>query len=101
MSKLWVKIIEKGFWKRDDQFYNLYIIEQNWDYFYEDRYDNEPPDLNENDLAYYIIYGDFIEVKNANRSRTCLSKDEAIDVAESTILYKINWEKNFIDSIID
>lgn len=91
MEDKFEKIIKQGSWKYNGEKKDIYIIIQNWDYFYEEGYDEEPLDLNEEGLAYYVIFGGFDELKNSNRSSTCLSINEAITLAEAKISSTICW----------
>lgn len=85
------KIIKEGYWIYNERVVPVYIIIQNWDFFYEEGYDEEPPDLNKEGIAYYIIFDKFETFKNANRSETCLSEKEVISLAEMKVSSKIYW----------
>ena len=85
------KILRKGYWTYNGKEIELCILKQNWDYFYEEGYE-ESPDLNENGYAFYVIFGNFKDLKNANRSSTCLSIEEAITLAETKISSSIHWD---------
>lgn len=91
MEDKFEKIIKQGYWSYNGKKMDIYILIQNWDYFYEEGYDKEPPDLNEEGLAYYVIFGGFDELKKSNRSSTCLSINEAITLAEAKIYSTICW----------
>ena len=55
------------------------ILVQNWDYYWEEGYDPDPPDLNAVGQAYYVLY------EERARSRTCHSLGEAVTLAEETV----------------
>ena len=83
--------IEKiGLWKTESGSNTVYILKQNWDFYFEEGYD-DAPDLNEAGEAFYVIWGDFQDVLYANRSKTCLSMPEAIKLAEDMYPGKVIW----------
>lgn len=43
-------------------------------------------------MAYYVIYGNYDDILYANRSRTCLTELEAMEIAEQTLNTNIVWE---------
>lgn len=90
----WWKIVKMGTWLYDDTVpTTVRIIVQNWDYNFEEGWDDDPPDLNENGEAFYAVYGEQHDNGSwQSRSRTCLSLEEAIALAEKTIQGPINWE---------
>jgi len=70
----------------------ILIIKQNWDNYYEQGYDSDPPDLNEAGEAYYLVYDGPDEQGSYHpRSKTCLSLQEALRLAEETIVGDIRW----------
>jgi hypothetical protein len=83
--------IEKiGLWKTESGSNTVYILKQNWDFYFEEGYD-DAPDLNEAGESFYVIWGDFQDVLYANRSKTCLSMPEAIKLAEDMYPGKVIW----------
>ncbi len=86
-----VEIIRKGYYINNSIKSSIFILKQNWDFFYEEGYDEEMPDLDENGFAYYVIYGDYTDLLYANRSTTCVSIREALELAEETINANILW----------
>lgn len=95
------KIIQVGTWLYDGTVEkSVRIIRQNWDYFYEEGYDDDPPDLNADGHAFYAVYGAPVPPEPGNpylgegytsRSRTCLSREEAIELAEASVVGPISW----------
>ena len=80
------RIVKRGTWLYDDAVRKaVVIIEQNWDLYHEEWYD-DPPDLDENGLAYYVGYPE-------PNSRTCLSIEEAVNLATTTITGPIVWQE--------
>ena len=92
MEKKEYDIVKKGKWLYNSSVYkSIFIIKQNWDFFYEEGYDDDAPDLNENGEAFYVIMGAYHDIKYANRSQTCLSLEEAMKLAKDKILSNIEW----------
>lgn len=87
------QVIKSGTWLYDGQVEKaILIIRQNWDYYYEEGYDSDPPDLNEAGEAYYLAYdGPDEQGRYRPQSKTCLSPEEAIRLAEKTIVGGIRW----------
>ena len=94
-KKLIRKTVKSGVWLYDGVVEtSVRIIEQNWDQYHEDGYTTDPPDLNEDGYAYYVVYGDTVlEGHYRHLSRTCLSLREAVELAEETILGPIDWRR--------
>lgn len=85
-----VQIIRHGRWKNSARNGHVWIIRQDWDYFHEDFYD-EGPDLNDEGLAYYVLYGTVPQIsEHTSRSPTCLSETEAVERAEA-LLSEVEW----------
>ena len=95
------KVVRVGTWLYDASVEKaVRIIRQNWDYYYEEGYSIDPPDLNADGYAFYAVYGapwlpepgspsrptDYF-----SRSRTCRSLDGFVEVAETTIAGPITW----------
>ena len=68
------------------------ILKQNWDFYFEEGYTKGLPCLNESGDAFYVIYDSFDDLTTANRSKTCLTLNEAIKLAEKMISFQIVWE---------
>ena len=87
------KVLKSGTWLYDSQVEKtILIIRQNWDYYYEEGYDSDLPDLNEAGEAYYLVYDGPDESGNYHpNSKTCLSLEEALRLAEETIVSEIRW----------
>jgi hypothetical protein len=73
------------------------ILQQNWDYYYEEDFDKEPPHLNADGLAFYVVYGAPSGSPPDpatwwSRSRTCMSLDEAIQVAQEALGSSLAWD---------
>ena len=77
---------------------SLRIIRQTWDQHFENGYDRGKPSIGEDGWAYYVVYGDDVTGKEprhySNTSRTCLSLEEAVALAESTIQGRIEWGRS-------
>lgn len=86
------EIVKKGFWLYDNEIKKpIEIIKQNWVFYYEDGYDDELPDVNENGEAFYVLFDEYSDIRYANRSQTCFSLIEAVELAESKVR-NIVWE---------
>lgn len=86
-------MIEKtGIWFYDSVAQKVFIIKQNWDFFFEDGNDKNP-DLNDAGEAHYVIWGGFQDILYANRSRTCLSLEEACSHADNLLSGRIDWSE--------
>ena len=87
-------VLKSGTWLyADEVICDVRIIVQDWDYYFEEGFDLHPPDLNENAQAYYVQFGSPVE-RNAfgQRSRTCLSLEEAVKLAQEMSPSPIAWQ---------
>ena len=101
MSEREVTVVKTGTWLYDGQVEKpVRILRQTWDYYHEDGYDEEPPDLNDEGFAFYAVYGEPDAPEPGrddrgpdwfSRSPTCLSLAEAVAVAEKAIGSAIAW----------
>lgn len=101
MTQREVTVVRHGTWLYDGQVERpVRILRQNWDYYYEEAYDLDPPDLNDEGHAYYVVYGapqppapddPRRHAKWVSRSRTCLTLEEAIELAERAVGSGIDW----------
>ena len=70
MSEREVTVVKTGTWLYDGQVEKpVRILRQTWDYYHEDGYDEEPPDLNDEGFAFYAVYGE------PDRFATCWGRD--------------------------
>ena len=101
MSERVVTVMKVGTWLYDGQVeMSLRILRQTWDYYHEPGYDPDPPDLDGEGHAYYAVYGAAIPPAPdspyrhddwPSRSRSCLSLEEAVALAEATVGPGIDW----------
>lgn len=81
------RVLRRGRWLYDGTLEKpVEIVVQNWDYYFEDGYDAEGPDLNEHGEAYYVMFD------GVSRSRTFLSLDEAVDHALDILPSPVTWD---------
>jgi hypothetical protein len=94
-----VEVVRIGTWLYDGTVPTpVRILRQNWDYYYEKDFDEEPPSLNAEGCAFYVAYGEpwvssdgWNRVDYPSRSRTCLSAEEAVELATATLGQSIVW----------
>jgi hypothetical protein len=85
-----VEVLRHGCWSSGEGQGHVWIIRQDWDFYYEEFY-ADGPDLNEQGWAYYALYGIESDVdRHTSRSQTCLSESEAVERAESAFDY-VEW----------
>ena len=87
-----VRVVRHGTWKYDAAVTaHVWVTRQAWDYYHEEAFDSDPPDLNGDGEAYYVLYGLSSRLEEASsRSRTLLSVDEAVSEA-TRLLGTIDW----------
>ena len=84
-----VFVVRTGTWLYDGAVpMAVEILQQNWDYYLEEDFDDEPPVLNDAGLAFYVVYGG-----GTSRSRTCLSLQEAVELAAATVGDTLVWNE--------
>jgi hypothetical protein len=85
------EILQHGRWSYGSVRGHVWIVQQSYDFYHEDFYD-EAPQLDRNGKAYYVLSGLSSDVReHSSRSRTCLSRDEAMLVASET-LKAVDWD---------
>ena len=94
------KVVKVGTWLYDgDVEMSVRIIRQNYDIYSGEEYD-EPPYLNSEGYCYYVVYGAPIPpepgrpdqlVRYLSYSRTCLSIEEAMNLAPQSLPSAITW----------
>src|SRR3989337_1861006 len=87
------QVIARGTWTYAENVQgHVWVIKQKSDFYHEEGFDPDPPDLNDEGNAFYVLYGLHADIHQlATRSKTCLSLDEAIKEAER-VLARVNWE---------
>ncbi len=81
-----IETLQQGTWSYDRHVAcGVRIIVQDWDYHSEKGYDEDPPNLNDAGEEFCVVYETSTGNDSMFRSRTCLSLDEAIELAENTI----------------
>ena len=96
MNELKVMIIKEGSYTTCGVVQKISIIKQNWDHYYEPAYDDGEPVIDKDGFAYYVIYGDYDDLLYANRSKTCITLDEAFDLAINSTDYEIIWKEGLL-----
>lgn len=85
-----VEVLRRGSWKYGETTAYVWIIRQDWDFYFEEFYEGGP-DVDSDGWASYAIYSVGNDRLTAtSRSRTCLSRQEAFAVAE-TVLPEVEW----------
>jgi hypothetical protein len=86
-----VTLLKKGTWQRAGQRGRVFIIRQDWDYYF-DEYSAGEPDLDSEGFAYYAVYGlgDALD-ETTSRSPTCTTEAEAMDRAVA-LAGPIQWD---------
>lgn len=86
-----IEVLCHGRWPYGDVDGHLWIVRQTWDHFHEE-FSDDGPSLSTDGWAYYVLYGVDASVEShLSRSRTCLSKPEAIELAADTC-DSITWD---------
>jgi hypothetical protein len=87
-----MEIVKRGTWRYDGKVTGfVWIVRQSWDYYYEDGFDLESPDLDESGTAHYVLSGFSPKMEDhQSRSKTCLSLEEAMSTAKET-LPEVEW----------
>jgi hypothetical protein len=90
------RIIKEGTWRyTENHFEKIILVEQDWDQFHEEGYDEDPPYLNSEGLAYYLHYGDYYyneygTISSRSISIPFLSQNEALSYAENNLI-ELKW----------
>jgi len=88
-----VEVMRRGTWLYDGLIpMQVCILKQNWDIWYEEGYDTEPPYLNESGEVYYPAYGGQASDGTYSRSGPYLSLEEAVAGVEK-LVGKVEWQE--------
>lgn len=87
-------IVKSGIWLYDNLVEKeIRIIEQNWDYYYEDDYSEDPPHLNKDGIAYYVVFDKpLADGSFSSRSETLYTVEEAIQHAIDNTNNTLKWD---------
>lgn len=93
-SSKFVELVKTGSWLYDNQVLkSVWIIKQNWDYYYEGpEYTEGEPHLNKDGYAYYLVSDQFEDGRYAYRSETFYDIPEAMAVATNKFP-SIKWKE--------
>jgi hypothetical protein len=85
-DKRYSEIVKSGTWKYDGTVdTDVYIVQQNWDYCYDEGFEDEPEKLNKDGVVYHVLFAGLHE------SQAFMHLEEAIREAESRIAGPIDW----------
>jgi hypothetical protein len=88
------RVVKQGTWLYDGTVpMPVWIIVQNWDFFYEEGFDEDPPDLNADGEVYYPVFRTGYYGYEPG-SHSCMSLDDAVEVAEKIIQGGIAWDES-------
>jgi hypothetical protein len=93
------EIVKSGTWLYDKQIpYEVWIVKQNFDYFYEEGFEDEPERLNENG-------GLFQGLLAADGRRHLLGSaftlEETVAKTEATLQHRVEWDDHRIQPLFD
>jgi hypothetical protein len=84
------EIVQSGTWLyAGEVLTDVWIVKQNFEYWYEPGYDDRPEELNENGEAFQVVFARTRQVISLGPAK--LSLLEAVSAAEEVISTKINW----------
>jgi hypothetical protein len=87
--ELWAEIVQSGTWLYDNQVpYEVWIVKQNFEFYYEPEYSDGPEELNSDGEAFQVVIAQAGRMISVGPARLSLS--EAISAAEA-ICCKLNW----------
>jgi hypothetical protein len=93
------EIVKSGTWLYDRLVpHGVWIVRQNFDYYWEEGYEDEPERLNEDGELFQFL------ITHETRIRTvvfpgCFTLDEAIALAEKTVQHRIPWDDHRIQKL--
>jgi hypothetical protein len=88
--ELKAEIVKSGTWVYGDSvIHEVWIVKQNFDFYYEEGFDSEPEQLNENGETYHVIFASAGRVRSVTTARHTLA--ESIALAEEKLPKGITW----------
>ena len=89
-KELVAEIVKSGTWLYDDTVvYEIWIVKQNFDFYYEEDFEDEPELLNADGERYQIVNAFEGHVRSVGFS--FLSLSEAVESAEEVVVQGIKW----------
>ena len=75
------QIVKSGTWLYDQKVpHEVWIVQQNFDYYYDEGFEDSPEILNRNDEVFHVVYAENGQVRGVMQA--CKSLDDAIETAE-------------------
>jgi hypothetical protein len=88
--ELKAEIVKSGTWVYGDSvIHEVWIVKQNFDFYYEEGFDSEPEQLNENGETYHVIFATAGRARSVTTARQTLA--ESIALAEEKLPQGITW----------
>jgi hypothetical protein len=92
------EIVQSGYWLYDNSVqYEVWVVKQNWDSYYDPGFEDEPERLNANGELYRILIAKAGEVVGSV-SDCRMSLEDATSIAEAR-LTKITWDNHRIQQL--
>jgi len=98
-KQLYAEIVISGTWLYDNQVpHDVWIVRQNFDYYYEEGYEDEPESLNSEGEVFHIVF----ELKGTVRSVVTakMSLDQAVSDAEERLKdHQLTWNNPRLEQL--
>jgi hypothetical protein len=92
------QIVKSGTWLYDSNvLHEVWIVRQNFDFYYDEGFEDAPESLNENDEVFQVIVARDGKVKSVDLAFHTI--DEAIAKASQIIPQGINWDNHRIQPL--
>ena len=98
-KQLYAEIVKSGTWLYDNQVpHEVWIVRQNFDYYYEDGYEDGPEQLNPDGELFHIVFAFNGTVRTVVPATLSLSA--AISDAEARLVtHQLRWTNNRLQSL--
>jgi hypothetical protein len=91
------QIVKSGIWLYDDQIpYEVWIVKQNFDYYFEEGFEDEPEQLNENGELFQGLL-----VADGSKHPLCsaFTIEETVTKTEATLQHRVEWDDHRIQTL--
>jgi len=93
------QIVKSGTWLYDQTVpHEIWIVRQNFDYYYEEGFENGPEDLNEDGFVFHVVHAFAGQVRSVMRAHKTL--EDATQEAEK-VTSGIHWDNHRLHTQFD
>jgi hypothetical protein len=96
---LYAAIVKSGTWLYDNQVpHEVWIVRQNFDYYYEEGYEDDPEQLNQDGELFHIVFAFNEIVRTVVPAKLSLA-DAISDAEERLVAHQLDWTNHRLQKV--